>query len=106
MTAPCLIGLDLTKHVKSVFVVTRSHGDQLTIPEGKMESLTSESNLLEKLASKRIEPDYESLDTSDINQVLEISPKRNLHRNLEVTRDSGSPPIATKVPVSKFVGEI
>ena len=42
---PCLIGLDLTKHVQSAFVVTHSQGEQLTIPEGKMESLTSESNL-------------------------------------------------------------
>ena len=42
--APCLIGLALTKHVQSACRVTCSLGEQLTIPEGKMESLISESN--------------------------------------------------------------
>ena len=42
--APFLIGLYLTKHVQSAFEVTGSLREQLTIPEGKMESQTSESN--------------------------------------------------------------
>ena len=41
--AAFLLGWDLIEHVKSAFKVTGSMRKQLTIPEGKIDSLTSDS---------------------------------------------------------------